>query len=164
VRALIHESTPNHLIATWESVVIPVWRVETTMSGVLMLDKVFDAAAQQYPSGVFLLTIVEPNAPVPTPDVRKAMALMLTKWASRLLVSAVVHEGTGFRAAMVRSVVIGVAMLTKLPFRHKVFSTIDEAARWFAATSATAAAWGGEKPLVDAVAEVRARVVRSATA
>ena len=74
--------------------------------------------------GVYLLTVVEEDAPMPPYEAREVVAVFLRNGAGRIRMSAVVHEGAGFRAAAVRSVVTGIAMLSKVPFPHHIFATV----------------------------------------
>ena len=159
----LHAATRDHLVATWQSVLILVWRDQTTLVGIKSAERFYDSLAATNPGGVFLLNIVEPGAPVPKAEVRAAMAAFLAKRANRMILSAVVHEGSGFHAAAVRSVVTGLALLTKLPYRHKVFATVEAAASWFAANSPVARGWGAVA-LSTAVAEVRMRASKAAHA
>ncbi len=150
--------TADHLIGTWRNVVILVWKQETTLAGVNAAQKVYDDLTKANPSGVFLLTIVESGAPMPSSAVRDALARFLATGNGRTLLSGVAHEGTGFRAAAVRSVVTGLAVIGQLPYPHKVFATADEAAAWFWVNSPVARAWGEQgKMLVDAVDQLRTR-------
>ncbi|MEO8877812.1 MAG: hypothetical protein ABI461_19620 [Polyangiaceae bacterium] len=161
--ATLHLATHDHILATWSNVVILVWRHETTLAGVHAGQQVLADHTRAHPNGVFLMTIVEFGAPMPTPEVRDALATLLASGANRILLSAVAHEGTGFRAAAVRSVVTGLAVLAKLPYPHKVFATVDEASAWFSGNSPIARMWGERaKALADAVVEVRYRGEQSA--
>jgi hypothetical protein len=149
------------LIAAWRNVAILVWRRETTQAGVDALHTEYDKLTQKYPGGVFLLTIVEQGAPPPSSEIRKALAKFLARGAGRTILSAVVHEGTGFRAAFVRSVVTGLAVMTDLPYAHKVFATVEHASGWFRTNSPAARAWR-ERELVEAANEVRERALGEA--
>jgi hypothetical protein len=152
----IRDSTKDHIIGAWERVAVVVFREETTIEGVRNLTAVCDDLARQHPEGIFLLTIVAPNAPMPPSVVRSAVAAFLAARAGQLIASAVVYEGAGFRAAAVRSVVTGVSMVSKPPYPHKVFSSVAAAARWFAGMSPIARIWGGDA-IVAAVTEMRGR-------
>lgn len=157
--AALRVATADHILATWRNVVILVWRKDTTLAGVEDAQRVYDGLAKEHPNGVFLMTIVEFGAPMPPPDVRDALARFLASGAGRTILSAVAHEGTGFRAAAVRSVVTGLAVLAKLPYPHKVFATADEACAWFWVNSPVARTWGDRgKALADAILDVRQRV------
>lgn len=161
--ATLHVATNNHILATWRNVVILVWRKDTTLEGVADAQRTYDDLAREHANGIFLMTIVEFGAPMPPPDVRDALATFLASGAGHTILSAVAHEGTGFRAAAVRSVVTGLAVLAKLPYPHKVFATADEACAWFWLNSPVARAWGDRgKALIEAIGEVRLRVENGA--
>ena len=153
---VVRVSTQDHVIATWDRVMILIFRVESTMAAVRDAQGVFDNLAHEHSGGVFLLTIVERDARMPSVVVRGALAEFLAQAAGRMVLSAVVYEGTGFRATAVRSVVSGLAMLTNYPYPHKVFPRVEAAANWFRTSSPVGRAWR-EGDLVDAVAQVRGR-------
>ena len=99
VEAKIHASTADHVLATWRSVVVVVYRVETTTEALRRLRPIVDDLAQQYPEGIHYLTIVETGAREPSSEVRDAISTFFTKSANAVKLSALVFEGTGFRAA-----------------------------------------------------------------
>ncbi len=151
--AELAEVTRDHVVFTWNNVACAVFKRETTLGGVRTIQRAYDDLAARFPSGVFMVTIVEDGAPMPVVEVRDALAKFLASGAGRTTMSAVIHEGVGFRAAAVRAVVTGLAMVARLPYPHKVFGTPTDAARWFSL---------GDPPLdaddfVAAVADARAR-------
>ena len=151
--AELHEVTRDHVMITWRNVTIAVFKRETTLGGVRTMQRVYDEQAAKFPDGVFMVTIVEEGAPMPVVEVRDALAKFLAGGAGRSKMSAVIHEGVGFRAAAVRAVVTGLAMVAKTPYPHKVFGTLTDAARWFSL---------GELPFepdefVAAIVDARAR-------
>jgi hypothetical protein len=83
-------------------------------------------------NGIALLTIVEVDAPVPESDVRDSVARFLRDSGWCIRTSAVVHEGAGFRASLVRAVVTGLTLAAHQPFPHKVFAAVPLASAWLA--------------------------------
>jgi hypothetical protein len=149
-------ATEDHAVGTWRNVVILVWRRQTTVDGVRAAEKVYQHLSGLCPGGVILLTIVEESAPAPPADARRDLARWLASCSGRMILSAVVHEGAGFRGAMVRSVVTGLALVAKLPYPHKIFATVAEADAWYRANSPLARSWrDGE--LVDVTDDLRRR-------
>ncbi|MGH7437938.1 MAG: hypothetical protein ACRENE_19840 [Polyangiaceae bacterium] len=126
--ATIQASTGNYVLATWQDLVLAVWCGDTTMAGVRDGQRIFDEHAARSPSGVLLLTVVEEQAPMPDSEARAGLGRLLKNGAGRTRRSAVVYEGAGFRAATVRSVVTGITALSKPPFPHKIFATVEQAA------------------------------------
>lgn len=105
---------------------ICLWRRETTPSAVQAL---YDVTARLgTPSG--MLTVVEANAALPNSQVRAAVANVLRDSARSVVCSALVFEGEGFRAAAVRAITTTISQLARAPFPHRVFGTVEEAARW----------------------------------
>lgn len=124
--------THDYCLATWHQIYIVIWRHETTMTGVHELDRRLIELEPGWGSGCGLLTIIEQGAPMPSSEVRTALARFMTVAARVIKSSAVAFEGAGFRAAAVRGVVTGLTMLARQPYPHKVFATTPEAARWLA--------------------------------
>jgi len=160
MNAQLFVATRDYLMGSWQSVFILVWRDKTTFEGVTALEQLLDGFARDR-SDVFLLTVVEERARIPSFPVRDALATVLDNEASRLCLSAVVYEGTGFRAAAVRAVVSGLALMSKISARHRVFSTVADATAWFQTHSAAARRWAAPT-LARAVAEMRESAARGA--
>ncbi len=133
--AVLNYATRDALVMTWDRFVGVVWKRETTAEGVAALNDAYREQATRYPSGVYLLTIVEKGAPMPSTEQREAVAVFLRSGIGRTRMSAVVIEGTGFRSAAVRSVVTGLAMLVRLSYPHEIFASLERAAKWLATTS-----------------------------
>lgn len=123
----IVEKQDNHVLASWQQIFAVVWRHETTMEGVRALHHECGTFATKHPPGIGLLTIVSAGAPMPASPVRQAVADFLAQGGAYIKCSAVVMEGTGFRAAAVRSVVTGLTMLAKQAYPHRVCSVSDAA-------------------------------------
>jgi hypothetical protein len=159
VEAQLKIVTPDYCIATWNAILILIWRAETTLDAVVAVRRELDALGRVFPSGIGLLTIVEQAAPVPPGEVRSALARVLADYGASIRHSAVVHEGSGFRAAAIRGVVTGLTMLARPPYPHKVFAAIEEGCAWLAHGLATRAGWDvdGEQLLL-AVNDLRLRV------
>ena len=114
--------TKNHdyALASWNEIVAVVWRHETTVEAVRQLDEAVAELARSHPKGIGMLTVVAEGAPLPPSAARKAIADLLTASTAFIRCSVVIMEGTGFRAAAVRSVVTGLTMLAKHDFPHQI--------------------------------------------
>lgn len=132
--AVIHEATHDHLVVSWERCLAIVWRQITTVQGVFALDRALREQRDRYHSGLYLLTVVEETAALPDAQARDAVARFLRSASGTVRMSAVVHEGTGFRAAAVRSVVTAISHLARLPYPHEIFATVEQAAAWLGST------------------------------
>jgi hypothetical protein len=156
-RAVLQEVTDDHTIMTWSNFVFANFKRETTLAAVRKIQSTYDTHANSFPSGVYMVTIVDEGAPMPAADVRQALSNFLASGIGRTLMSAVIHEGAGFRAAAVRSVVTGLAMAARLPYPHKVFGTVADAASWFSASASQSV---NAAMVADVVAEARQRALR----
>lgn len=156
MKAIVRAASQDYLFATWGDLVIAVWRGVTTLTGVRLGQHFFQQHAQQCPSGVLLMTIIEEGAPAPGTQERAALGMLLQSETGRTRRSAVVYEGTGFRAATVRSVVTGLALISRPPFPHKVFATVAEASL-FLGEGSLPSSGSVIREMVDAVGEVRSR-------
>lgn len=121
----IVERDHNYILASWQQIFAVVWRSDTTLDGARALQRECSKFATWHPRGIGLLTIVSEKAPMPASPVRQAVASFLTQGSSYIKCSAVLMEGTGFRAAAVRSVVTGLTMLAKQTYPHRVCSVPD---------------------------------------
>lgn len=128
----ILSSNPDQSLATWRDTFVLIYHVNTTKAGVDLLDQKCEAFAKTRPNGIALITIVEENAPMPPSEARDALAAFLGRQSASIKVSAVVYEGSGFRAAAVRSVVAGLTLMARQTYPHKVFATAEEGITWMA--------------------------------
>lgn len=152
--ATIQSSTKDYLFATWQHLILALWRGNTTVDAVREGQRIFDEHAKAWPDGILILTVVEDGAPMPDAPARDALGKLLQSGAGRTRKSAVVYEGDGFRAAAVRSVVTGISVFSKPPFPHKIFARVAEAAG-FLASEAGHGVTGNQ--LANIVSDVRQR-------
>jgi hypothetical protein len=111
---------PDYALAHWQQIFAVLWRRETTAEGAAHLASACTAFARTQSRGIGLLTIVESGAPLPPSSVRASIAEFLASGSAFIKCSAVVFEGSGFRAAAVRSVVTGLTLMAKQAYPHKV--------------------------------------------
>jgi hypothetical protein len=83
-------------------------------------------------------------------------------WKSRIIASAVVFEGTGLRASMIRSVVIGIAMLSRPKCPHTVFESTTAGSAWLSQhLKASGSPHHSAEAMELAIAQVRQRALVS---
>lgn len=111
---------------------IVIWHADTLMDAIEDCDRFLSELASSRRQGIGLLTIVEAKASLPGSQERSRLAQMLANHSESIKASALVFEGEGFGAAAVRSVVVGLNLLARQPYPHKVFATIETAAGWMA--------------------------------
>ena len=88
-----------------------------------------DVVARNRGKAAFLC-VVEPSAEPPDDDIRKASSLMISAHEKNLKCVALVIEGTGFRAAITRTVLTGIEMMIRAPAPIKFFDIPKSACSW----------------------------------
>lgn len=110
-----------------------IWRLETTPDAVQRAQRlVQDFVRSLSPPRFCLLNIVEETADKPSAEARSRLQDLLRSSARGLIRSAVVYEGTGFRAAAVFGVATSLAVLSRHQFPHRVFAELGKATDWLA--------------------------------
>jgi hypothetical protein len=85
---------------------------------------------RNHPEGAAFLCVIEPTAKPPDDALRKASNRMIADHGDALKCVAVVIEGEGFRAAITRGVISGMALLHPRRTPGASFSNIGEALGW----------------------------------
>jgi hypothetical protein len=115
-------------VAFWQwGDVIAIWQKGVYSIAAAEYDFGHARLRKSYPAGVRMMVIVDPGAPPPEDAVRKRIANFDPSLQRAL---AGVTLATGFRAALVTSVVSGLMTLARSRTPMRAFSTTREAAQW----------------------------------
>ena len=117
------DESDHHVIGTWRRIVFTIWRRETTTRGIRGMQEAVRGARAD--GGLLAMTVVTDQAPMPPSEVRDQLARAMASFEGDVVSSALVFEGTGFRAAAVRSVVSGISLVRKMPYPHRVFDRAE---------------------------------------
>jgi hypothetical protein len=120
----------DHCIATYNGTFVQIWRASTTSRAVSGLRSAARAHAARWPGPISAVILIEQAASLPDGDMRKQVAAFWSDLGARLLCTAVVQEGDGFRAAAVRGLMTGLMLLSRPTSPYKIFRTIGEASAW----------------------------------
>lgn len=120
------------VLGHWKNFFVVVYTGALTESDVRRLLPTFERFARTAPKPIGLYIVVEEQVPLPAQPVREEMAHFMKSVGPHVRASALVQEGDGFRAAAVRSVAIGINLVARQPYPHKVFASSLEAAQWLA--------------------------------
>jgi hypothetical protein len=123
-------------------VCVAIWRDEVDLPRFEMQAGALAVVTGKHPGKSAFVCIVEATCAAPDEDLRKRSVALVKQHEARLACVAAVIEGTGFRAAITRSVLSGMARL--LPSRGR-------ARRGFFANVRAAGTWVSELVDVDAV-------------
>ncbi len=142
----------DHRIALFGSVLIGVW-IRTEVEALRAMERFVEQAAPSAPDGrLALFVVVEPHAIAPSASAREELSRI--RRASRIALTALVYEGDGFGAALVRGITTSLNVLERGKTHTHIFADVPSAARWI---RTSAPEYGGGEALEAAVRGLRAR-------
>lgn len=124
------ELDEDHVTGTAFNMIFMVWRRRTLEPAYRHAIQVIKELARSHPEGVGVLQVVEVDAVPPSPEAREAFRELLN--LDGISHYSVMHDGTGFKAAAVRAIVLGSQTLARPNFAHALHSSVAEAAEWHA--------------------------------
>lgn len=143
-----------HAIATWQNVLVQLWEGPLSSTTQAAEFRRVIATLKRMKSRtrepVLVFTVVSVHTTMPDAASR-AIAAEMPAWFDYYVG---VHEGTGFRASMVRAVVAGMALAARVKARYDVTEDLASGARLLAARSSGVTA----PDLLAVVADLRQRV------
>lgn len=151
----------SHGIAFTGRTLIVLWQTETRVQAVRELAALLASQATELGS-VGLLQVIGDQAISPEGAARAALAEMLKANETRIVASAVAFEGVGFRASMIRSIVIGISMLSRPKCPHTVFASANDGIAWLSEQLDDGPSNSAER-MRRAVAQLRQRVELAST-
>ncbi len=113
-------------------VCLALWRAKPTPERFEVQRAHLHAQVARAPGEVAFLCVVEPHAEPPEEAERRASATMINSQGAKLLGVACVIEGSGFRAAITRTVLSGMLMLIRAPSPQKLFDSVRAASPFLA--------------------------------
>ena len=152
----VRSLTQHHCFATWDRVLVIIWRREVTPEGVDALSQIVKTFAENSKVPMSSLTIVESTSPPPNDKVRRPMSAVYRDAAPFMKEQIVVAEGSGFRSALVRSIGVALSAISPKTLPFKFASSIDEAAALVQPHLSASA--GGAVGLKHALVELRQRL------
>jgi len=146
---------PGYCFATWDRVLLQIWRLEVTAESVETLRRIGKAFVAESREPVSTLSIVESTSPAPSDRLRGALSAFYRELAPQMKEQIVVAEGSGFRAALVRSVGLALSAVAPKSLPFKFVGGVEEAAVLIRPHLSPAA--GGAAGLQEAIKYVRER-------
>src|SRR5690242_388098 len=104
-------------------VCIGIWRARPTLETFNVQKSLLDEVVRSHANGAGYICIVESTADPPNDEVRRASAEMVTSQGKRLKRVACVIEGSGFRAALTRSVLSNIVRFARTPSPIRFFGS-----------------------------------------
>jgi hypothetical protein len=147
----------DHCVATWDRVLLQIWRLEVTAAAVDNLYKIGRLFVSEHQVPLNMLTIVEATSPAPSDKVRASLSTFYRELSPNMKEQIIVAEGSGFRAALVRSVGIALSTIAPRSLPFKFVGSVDEAAAMIRPHLGPSS--GGIEGLHQAIREVRAKMI-----
>lgn len=118
------------VVAQIGHVCVALWRKKPTKERFEIQRACLAAAVAKHPARTAFLCLVEPGTEPPDDDIRKASSTMVSGHGANLKAVAIVIEGTGFKAAISRTVLSGIVFLIRSPSPIKYFEAASSSAAW----------------------------------
>ena len=120
----------DHAIGMHGPVFVTIWEHATTPAGVDDALAVARAMAATPAPKIASLVVVPASSKLPDAEARRRLGAIEHLFGERNDCVAMVHEGTGFRAATVRGIITGMNMLMRKPMAQQMFTELAPAATW----------------------------------
>ena len=118
------------VVGTIGPVCLAIWRTKPTEALFEAQRLGLAAAVGHSPGNVAFLCVVESTADPPDQKVRDASAAMISGHGKSLAAVACVIEGSGFRAAVTRTVLSGIALVARNAAPTRYFENVRTASTW----------------------------------
>lgn len=118
------------VVAQIGNVCAALWRKKPTKERFDLQRACLAAAVAKHPGRTAFLCLVEPGTEPPDDEIRKASSAMISGHGENLKAVAIVVEGTGFKAAISRTVLSGIVFLIRSPSPIKYFESAASGAAW----------------------------------
>ena len=149
----------DHAQAALGNMLLVVWHRETKLDAFKRVAEHMRAISRAHDGGVGLLHLVSKGAVPPDSDTKREFLSLMATAEGHVKHYSVVHEATGFSAAIFRALVSGVYLFAQPRFAHNAFSSLAEAAAWHVQQQkALGQASFDEAALVSALQSLEARV------
>jgi hypothetical protein len=118
------------VVAQIGNVCAALWRKKPTRERFEIQRTCLEAAVAKHPGRTVFFCLVEAGTEPPDDEIRRASSSMITGHGPKLKAVACVIEGSGFKAAISRTVLSGIVFLIRSPSPIKYFESAGSGAAW----------------------------------
>jgi hypothetical protein len=133
---------------------LSVWRAKPAPQTFSLQRSELVRVVRQFPGRASFVCVIEETCPPLDETLRRASVEMMGQLGKDLRAVACVIEGTGFKASIARSVLVGIQLLLRSPVPIRFFRSMEEAAPWLQGHPTAA------RDLVQALHALRASFTR----
>ncbi len=153
----------DHCIAQWKNLIVQCWRqtpVSAVDDNIRQVTRVFAAGAKPFA----VLVIMDPDSPPPGSAARKRLDALADRMKDHCVCAAYVFEGTGFKAAAMRGVMMALMLVGKKNVPYKICANIGDALAFSERYLTDVQRFGTSSERAAAVSSVRAQFAATAPA
>lgn len=118
------------VVGHFAHVCVAIWNTKPTRALFDWQRKGLADAVQRHPESALFMCVVSSKADPPDQDVRDASTKMIASHEKRLAGCACVIEGSGFRAAITRTVLTGITSVVRLPCPIGFCDSVQAGSDW----------------------------------
>ena len=118
------------MMAKLGPVCVALWQTKPTRALFEIQRKELAATVREHPGTAAFICVIQPSADPPDQEIRNASTEMIVKHGRALAAVACVIEGTGFRAAITRTVLTGIVFVIRNPSPFRFFESVEAASEW----------------------------------
>jgi hypothetical protein len=118
------------IVGYYRELMVVIWRQQPQALIVQELGDQYHQMVRRFPQGFCVLTIVEDGVPLPDSAARKAITDAEARGMKCIRAIVGVQEASGFLGASIRSVLLGISLAMRVPYKHHISSNVLEAAGW----------------------------------
>jgi hypothetical protein len=124
-------SSDKLMMAAFGYVCVAAWETKPTRELFEIQRQHLAAVVAKHPGRACFMCIVSPGAEPPDQEVRDLSSKMMAAHGKQLAACACIIEGSGFRAAITRTVLTGIMLVVKTPSPFAFLETVEAGCRWF---------------------------------
>ncbi len=144
------------LMASYEQVCVAVWETKPILRLFDIQKAHLAAAVAREPGRALFMCVVSNRADPPDQEIRDSSSKMISGHGKDLAACACVIEGSGFRAAITRTVLSGIMMVIRSPVPFNFCESVEVGCKWFESRSQRERIRG----LADKIQSARAAMTR----
>lgn len=120
----------EHLIATFQNVIVTVWGTRSTVATIEHLDSAAHQLWARHPTGISSLHLILHSEGMPDGAARAALNKLTDVHAPHLACVATLVQGSGFWASAMRGLLTSLHFLVRRPFKARICASLEEMASW----------------------------------
>ncbi len=109
---------------------VAIWRGSVTQASFARQKDGLAHVVKAHPDGAAFMCVIEPTSSPPDDELRRASTRMLAEHGELLRCVAIVIEGDGFRAAIARSVIVGMSLFYPRRQPASTFPNVGAGLTW----------------------------------